>query len=87
VLFFVCIGTGALYWYNLHIQDKVQKSQQDLEQIENSLVKLQNEKDLRIYKIYNSNSELIHRKSCNSKIVSFITHLKKNMGKYGFNTT
>lgn len=79
---FVFLITGGIYTYNISLENKISRWDKQLENIKESISELEQNPEIEAYSLYERNKELIAKKSCESRITTFITHLKRNAGKY-----
>ena len=81
-LVFVCIVTGALFFYNRWIISENEILEQQITEREVSINKLNKKKDIEAYYIYSLNQKILDRMAQDSKISKFIEHTLKVMIRY-----
>jgi len=84
-LFLLCIIilTAALFLYTKNLESKNTELQAQISQRENSIAEISLDPNVQTYSLYQSNKNLLNKLSYESRVSSFVDHLKKNFLKFG----
>lgn len=81
-LVLVIVGTGALFFYNIHLDAKNTELKQEISQREASIEELRKDKNIEAYYIYNPNKSILDTFTQQSQIPTFIEHTLRTMIRY-----
>lgn len=82
-LVFVVLATLGLFFYNSRLLAKNTDIQSQIDTLSTSISEVESHKDVQVYSIYSQNKQFLDTLSQNSKLSSFVAHIKKNLRKYG----
>ena len=74
--------TGGLYFYKTKLVSQQDELQKKIEIISGSITDIENDPNIQIYSMYESNKLLFQKLDEYSQIPTFVAHLKKYFAKY-----
>lgn len=74
--------TILLYFYVSKIENETANIQSNIDVIDSSISELNSNENIQTYNIYEKNKGLLEKLSYESRVTSFVSHLRKNFLKY-----
>jgi len=85
VVFLICIIvlTATLFFYTKTLETKNTELQSQINERDTSISEISQDPNIQAYTLYQKNKNLLDKLSFESRVSSFVDHLKKNFLKFG----
>lgn len=78
--------TGGLFFYNSQLQKQNIDLNSQIEQLSSSIKNIQQDSNIQAYSIYEKNQDFLEKLAEQSKIPSFVSHLRKHFAIHGLDS-
>nr|MDD3720026.1 hypothetical protein [Candidatus Gracilibacteria bacterium] len=82
-LLFSVVLTASLFFYNLNLEKNIVANTDKINQINESITKLQDDKNIQVYNLLQQNKNVLADLTKKSRIKDFIYHVRSLEGIYG----